>query len=51
MNDLRRVKQQEGETMNKFIQRFTVMRLKIPKASDEAVISDFSDGVADLKMK
>ena len=51
MNDLRRIKQQEGETLHKFIQRFTAMRLKIPKASDEAVISAFSDGVTDLKMK
>ena len=51
MNDLRRIKQQEGETLHKFIQRFTVMHLKIPKASDEAVISAFSDGVTDLKMK
>ncbi|KAI4996344.1 hypothetical protein ZWY2020_048135 [Hordeum vulgare] len=27
------------------------MHLKIPKASDEAIISTFSDGVTDLKMK
>ena len=51
MNDLWRVKQQPGETLHKYIQRFTNMRLKIPKASDEAVISAFSDGVTDLKMK
>ncbi|KAI5016539.1 hypothetical protein ZWY2020_006390 [Hordeum vulgare] len=51
MNDLRRIKQQEGETLHKFIQHFTVMRLKIPKASDEAIISSFSDGVTDLEMK
>ena len=51
MNDLQRIKQQEGETLHKFIQRFTVMRLKIPKASGESVISAFSDGVTDLKMK
>ena len=51
VNDLRRIKQQEGETLHKFIQRFMAMRLKIPKASDEAVISAFSDGVTDLKMK
>ncbi|KAI5021454.1 hypothetical protein ZWY2020_058184 [Hordeum vulgare] len=51
MNDLRRIKQQEGETLHKFIQHIKVMRLKIPKASDEAVISSLSDGVTDLKMK
>ena len=51
MNDPRHVKQHEGETLHKFIQRFTVMRLKIPKASDEAVISAFSNGVTDLRMK
>ena len=51
MNDLQRIKQQEGETLHKFIQRFTVMRLKIPKASDEAVISALSNEVTDLKMK
>ncbi|KAI5013700.1 hypothetical protein ZWY2020_040586 [Hordeum vulgare] len=50
MNDLRRIKQREGETLHKFTQRFTFMRLKIPKASDNAVISAFSDVVTDLKI-
>ena len=27
------------------------MRLKIPKVTDEAIISAFSDGVCDIKMK
>ena len=49
--DLRRIKQQPGETLQKCIQRFNSVRLKIPKVSDEAIISAFSDGVCDVKMK
>ena len=51
MGDLRRVKQQAGETLQKYIQRFNNVRLKIPKVTDEAIISAFSDGVRDVKMK
>jgi hypothetical protein len=51
VGDLRRVKQQPGETLHKYIQCFTNIRLKILKASDEAIISAFSDGVRDVKMK
>ena len=36
--DLRRIKQQPGETLHKYIKRFTNIRLKIPKVSDEAII-------------
>ena len=49
--DLCRVKQQPGETLQKYIQRFNNTRLKIPKVTDEAIISAFSDGVHDVKMK
>ena len=49
--DLRRVKQQPGETLQKYIQCFNNVRLKIPKVTDEAIISAFSDGVRDVKMK
>ena len=49
--DLRRIKQQPGETMQKYIQRFNSVRLKIPKVSHEAIISASSDGVCDVKMK
>ena len=35
--DLRRVKQQPGETLQKYIQRFNNVRLKIPKVTDEAI--------------
>ena len=49
--DLRCVKQQLGETLQKYIQRFNNVRLKIPKVTDEAIISAFSDGVRDVKMK
>ena len=51
MGDLRRIKQQPGETLQKYIQRFNNTRLKIPKVTDEAIISAFSDGVRDIKMK
>ena len=49
--DLRRIKQQPGETLQKYIQRFNNTRLKIPKVTDEAIISAFSDGVCDVKIK
>ena len=49
--DLRRIKQQPGETLQKYIQRFNSVRLKIPKVTDEAIISVFSDGVRDVKMQ
>ena len=39
------------ETLQKYVQRFNSVRLKIPKVSDEAIISAFSDGVRDVKMK
>ena len=51
MSDLRRVKQHPGETLQKYIQRFNYARLKIPKVTEEAIISAFSDGVRDIKMK
>ena len=34
-----RVKQQPGETLQKYIQRFNNVRLKIPKVTDEPIIS------------
>ena len=49
--DLRRIKQQPGETLHKYIQRFTNVRLKITKVTDEAIISACSDGVRNVKMK
>ena len=36
--DLRRIKQQPGDTLQKYIQRFNNVRLKIPKVTDEAII-------------
>ncbi|XP_073367852.1 uncharacterized protein [Aegilops tauschii subsp. strangulata] len=48
--DLRRIKQQPGETLQKYIQRFKNVHLKIPKVTDEAIISAFSDGSRDVKM-
>ena len=51
MSDLRRIKQQPGEPLQKYIQRFNNARLKIPRVTEEAIISTFSDGVRDIKMK
>ena len=51
MSDPRRIKQQPGETLQKYIQRFNYARLKIPKVTEEAIISAFSDGVRDVKME
>ena len=51
VGDLRRVKKQPGETLQKYIQRFNNTRLKILKVMDEAIISMFFDGVCDVKMK
>ena len=48
--DLRRVRQQPGETLQKYIQCFNNVLLKIPKVTDEAIISAFSN-VGDVKMK
>ena len=39
------------ETLQKYIQRFNNARLKIPKVTEEAIISAFSNGVCDIKMK
>ena len=41
VSDLRRVMEQPGETLQKYIQRFNIVRLKIPKVTDEAIISAF----------
>ena len=40
-----------GETLQKYIERFNSVRLKIPKVTGEAIISAFSDGIRDVKMK
>ena len=51
VSDMHHIKQQPGETPQKYIQRFNSARLKIPKVTEEAIISAFSDGVRDVKMK
>ena len=51
MGDLRRIKQQPRETLQKYIQCFNNARLKIPKVTEEAIISAFSDSVRDVKVK
>src|SRR4051812_35267407 len=45
VSDMRRIKQQPGETLQKYIQRFNSARLKIPRVSEEAIILAFSDAV------
>jgi hypothetical protein len=50
-NDPKAVRQYKGEMLRQYIQRFSQMRNKIPQISNEEVISAFSTGVADIKMK
>jgi hypothetical protein len=50
-NDLKAVRQYKGETLCQYIQRFSQMRNKIPRISNEEVISTFSMGVSDIKMR
>ena len=50
-NDLKAVRQRTGETLRAFIQRFSQVHNRIPKISNEEIISAFSAGVTDTKMK
>jgi hypothetical protein len=50
-NDLKVVRQYKGETLRQYIQRFSQMRNKIPRISNEEVISTLSTGVTDIKMR
>jgi hypothetical protein len=50
-NDLKAVRQYKGETLHQYIQRFSQMRNKIPRISNEEVIFAFSTGVSDIKMR
>jgi hypothetical protein len=50
-NDLKAVCQYKGEMLHQYIQRFSQMRKKIPWISNEEVISAFSMGVSDIKMR
>jgi hypothetical protein len=50
-NDLKAVCQYKGETLHQYIQRFSRMRNKIPRISNEEVISAFSTGISDIKMR
>ena len=43
--------QRPGETLRKFIQRFSQVRNKIPRITDAEIISAFSAGVTDVKMR
>ena len=51
INDPRNMHQRPGEPLRKFIQRFSQVRHKIPKASDAAIVSAFTSGVTDMKMR
>jgi hypothetical protein len=50
-NDLKAVCQYKGEMLRQYIQHFSQMRNKIPRISNEKVISTFSTGVSDIKMR
>ena len=46
----RAVRQKPGETLRKYIQRFSQVCNKIPNATDAQVISAFQAGVMDVRM-
>jgi hypothetical protein len=50
-NNLKAMHQYKDETLRQYIKRFSQMRNKIPRISNEEVIAVFSMGVADIKMK
>jgi hypothetical protein len=50
-NDLKAVRRYKGEMLRQYIQRFSQMRNKIPRISNEEVISAFSTGISDIKMR
>jgi hypothetical protein len=50
-NDLKAVRQYKGEMLRQYIQRFSQTRNKFPRISNEEVISVFSAGITDIKMK
>jgi hypothetical protein len=50
-NDLKAVREYKGEMLRQYIQCFSQMRKKIPRISNEEVISAFSTGVSDIKMR
>jgi hypothetical protein len=50
-NDLKAVCQYKGEMLCQYIQRFSQMRNKISRISNEEVISAFSTGISDIKMR
>jgi hypothetical protein len=47
---LHAVRQEPGETLRKFISRFTKVRGTIPRISDASIITTFRQGVRDEKM-
>lgn len=49
INDLRCVKQRPRKTLRKHIQSFIQVCHKIPKASDEAIIFVFTNGVTNVE--
>jgi hypothetical protein len=50
-NNLKAVRQYKGEMLRQYIQLFSQMRNKIPRISNEEVISAFSTGVSNIKMR
>jgi hypothetical protein len=48
LNDLRVVRQHPNKTLRKYIHHFSQVRNKIPRASEAAIVSAFSNGVTDV---
>jgi hypothetical protein len=49
--DLKAVRQRPGKTLRAFIQRLGQVRNRIPRISNEEIISAFSAGVTDIRMR
>src|SRR4051812_46536656 len=50
VSDLRRVVQKDGESLQKFVQRFTQMQHIIPNAHKASIIATFHDNVNNPRM-
>jgi hypothetical protein len=51
LNDMRQIRQEKGETLYQFMQRFSKVRNTIPMISQANIISAFTEGVTDLRMR
>jgi hypothetical protein len=50
-NGLHQIRQEKGETMYQFMQRFSQVRNKVPRISQANIVSACTEGVTDLRMR